>query len=79
MYVSTQLLLAGADDSPHHRHPEAAVVDVSCHFVVIIFRLLIPPFRVALVISTPWLVDLSSTLANASSNWVYSGSITGND
>ena len=37
LYVSTQLLLAGADDSPHHRHPEAAVVDVSCHFVVIIF------------------------------------------
>ena len=37
LHVSTQLLLAGADDNTHHRHPEAAVVNVSCHFVVIIF------------------------------------------
>ena len=36
-------------------------------------------FQVALVISTPWLVDSSSTLADASSNRVYGGSITGND
>lgn len=37
--MSTQLLLAGADDSPHHRHPEVALVDVWRRLVVIMFRL----------------------------------------
>ena len=39
LYVSTQLLLAGADDGPHHHRPEAALVDVPRHWVVIMFRL----------------------------------------
>ena len=41
MYVSTQLLLAGADDNPQHHCPEAALVDVPRHLVVIMFRVLI--------------------------------------
>ena len=41
LYVSTQLLLAGADDNPQHHCPEAALVDVPRHLVVIMFRVLI--------------------------------------
>ena len=44
LHVSIQLLLAGADDSPHHHPSEAALVDVLCRLVVIMFRLLIRRF-----------------------------------
>ena len=40
LHVSIQLLLAGADDSPHHRR-EAALNDVMRRLVIIMFRLLI--------------------------------------
>jgi len=44
LQMSTQILLAGADDSPHHHPSEAALVDVLCRLVVIMFRLLIRRF-----------------------------------
>jgi len=51
LHVSTQLLLAGADDSHRHRRPEAALVNVPRHLVVIMFQLSIrrsgwpPPYQ----------------------------------
>ena len=41
LHMSTQLLLAGTEDDPHHRRLEAALIDVPCYFVAIIFQLLI--------------------------------------